>query len=84
MNPTLDILQKLTTKYAVTKSGSKEVVALRLWKLSRHIMSATDLKMIEDFLKIAPAKRYTGPRYGVKKDGSLYCISGKCVKENLN
>jgi hypothetical protein len=66
----MDTLEKLTKKYSVTKSGSKKQVALRLWKLKRHVMSLGDLKLIEDF--------------GVKKNGKLYCVSGKCEEEDLN
>jgi hypothetical protein len=77
-------LQKLVKKYSVTKSGSKQQIALRLWKLSRHVMTLGDLKLIEDFLKLAPAKRYKGTRYGVRKNGTLYCISGDCDEEDLN
>ena len=77
-------LQQLTKKYSVTKSGSKKEIALRLWKLERHVMSAGDLKMIEDFLQLAPAKRYKGTRYGVRKSGTLYCIKGPCEQEDLN
>ena len=76
--PDLSILQKLTQKYQVTKSGSKKQIALRLWKLRMHVMTLGDLKIVEDFLKLAPAKRYKGPRYGTRKNGSLYCISGAC------
>ena len=80
----MDTLQKLTRKYSVTKSGSKKEIALRLWKLSRHVMTLADLKIIEDFLKLPPAKRYKGTRYGVRKNGSLYCVSGECDEEDLN
>jgi hypothetical protein len=79
-----DALQKLTKKYGVTKSGSKKDIALRLWKLSRHIMTLGDLKVIEDFLNLAPGKRYKGTRYGRRKNGSLYCVSGDCEEEDLN
>ena len=79
-----DNLQKLVKKYKVTKSGSKKEIALRLWKLSRHVMSLRDLKIIEDFLKLTPAKRYKGTRYGVRKSGTLYCRSGNCEEEDLN
>lgn len=79
-----DTLQKLVKKYKVTKSGSKKEIALRLWKLSRHVMSLGDLKIIEDFLKLTPAKRYRGTRYGVRKSGTLYCRSGDCEEEDLN
>ena len=79
-----ETLQKLTQKYQVTKSGSKKDLALRLWKLSRHVMTLGDLKIVEDFLKLTPAKRYSGPRYGVRKNGTLYCISGACEEEDLN
>jgi len=61
-----DTLQKLVKKYSVTKSGSKNEVALRLWKLRMHVMSVKDLKIVEDFLKLEPAKRYQGPRQYIK------------------
>ena len=80
----LDALQKLQKKYSVTKRGSKKEIALNLWKYTKHVMSLGDLKIIEDFLKLKAAKRYMGPRYGMRKDGSLYCISGACEKEDLN
>jgi hypothetical protein len=80
----LDTLQELTKKYKVTRSGSKRQVAERLWKLEKHVMSLEDLKMVEDFLKLTPAKRYKGTRYGTRKDGTLYCRWGKCEKEVLN
>jgi hypothetical protein len=80
----LDTLQKLTHKYGVTKSGSKKQVALRLWKLEKHVMSIRDLKIIEDFLNLAPGKRFKGTRYGRRKSGSLYCVSGNCEEEDLN
>jgi hypothetical protein len=57
-----DKLQKLVKKYAVTKSGSKKDIALRLWKLRRHVMYAEHLKIIEDFLKVPSANRYKGTR----------------------
>jgi hypothetical protein len=71
----METLQKLVKKHTVTKSGSKKEIALRLWKLRRHMMSVSDLKIIEDFLNISPAKRYKGTRYSKRKNGSLYCIS---------
>jgi hypothetical protein len=76
-------IQAFAKKYVVTKSGSKGAVALRVWKLRRHMMSSSDLKKVEDFLHVPLADRYKGPRYGVKKDGMLYCIRGPCpdVKE---
>ena len=74
----------LTHKYGVTKSGSKKQKALRLWTLEKHVMSLGDLKIIEDFLKLAPAKRYRGTRYGRRKNGTLYCISTYCEEEDLN
>ena len=64
-------LQKMVKKYQVTKSGSKGQIALRLWKLRKHTMTLKNLKRIEDYLKIPPAKRYKGQRYYVKKDGNL-------------
>jgi len=80
----MDTLEKLTKKYSVTKSGSKKQVALRLWKLEKHVMSLGDLKLIEEYLELTPSKRYKGTRYGVKKNGKLYCVSGKCEDEDLN
>jgi len=80
----VDTLQKLTHKYGVTKSGSKKQIALRLWKLEKHVMTLGDLKIIEDFLNLAPGKRYKGTRYGRRKNGNLYCVSGKCEEEDLN
>jgi hypothetical protein len=80
----VDTLQKLTNKYGVTKSGSKKQIALRLWNLEKHVMSKGDLKIIEDFLNLAPGKRYKGTRYGIRKNGNLYCVSGKCEQENLH
>jgi hypothetical protein len=80
----LETLQNLTQKYGVTKSGSKKQVALRLWKLEKHVMSLRDLKTIEDFLNLGSAKRYRGTRYGRRKNGTLYCVSGDCEKEDLN
>lgn len=80
----METLQKLTLKYGVTKSGSKKQIALRLWKLEKHVMTLGDLKIIEDFLSLAPGKRYKGTRYGVRKNGNLYCISGQCEEEDLN
>jgi hypothetical protein len=80
----VDTLQKLTHKYGVTKSGSKKQIALRLWKLEKHVMSLGDLKSIEDFLHLAPGKRYKGTRYGRRKSGTLYCVSGKCEQEDLD
>ena len=80
----IDFLQNLTKKYGVTKSGSKKQVALRLWKLEKHVMSLKDLKLIEDYLNLGPSKRYKGTRYGERKNGTLYCVSGKCDEEDLN
>lgn len=79
----MDKLQKLANKYQVTKSGSKKEIALRLWTLERHVMSLGDLKIIEGFLKLTPSKKYKGTRYGRRKTGKLYCISGKCEEEDL-
>ena len=76
-------IQAFAKNYTVTKSGSKGAVALRVWKLCRHMMSLTDLKKVEDFLQIPASERYVGPRYGVKKNGSLYCIHGACDPEAL-
>lgn len=62
-------LQRLVSKYHVTKSGSNKQVALRLWKLQKHTMTLKNLKKVEDFLELTPAKRYTGPRYYVRNSG---------------
>ena len=80
----METLQKLAKKYEVTKSGSKSQLALRLWKLEKHVMTLSDLKIIEDFLNLSPSERYKGTRYGVRKDGTLYCISGRCEEEDLD
>ena len=64
----VETLQKLVQKYKITKSGSKKEIALRLWKLEKHVMSLGDLKIIEDFLKLPPAKRYNVTRYGIRKN----------------
>ena len=79
----LDTLQKLTKKYGMTKGNSKKECAERLVTV-KHVMSARDLKILEDFLDIPEGKRYKGPRYGVRKSGTLYCISGPCEKEDMN
>ena len=83
-NLSMNTLQKLTKKYSTTKSGSKKQIALRLWKLEKHIMSLTDIKKIEDFLELTPSERYNGPKYGRRKNGTLYCVSGPCEKEDLH
>lgn len=74
-------LQKLLEKYNITKSGSKKEVALRLWKIRSHIMSLSDLKLIEDFLELPPSKRYKGSRYYTRKNGRLYCARGICPED---
>jgi hypothetical protein len=80
----VEVLQKFAIKYYVTKSGSRKQLALRLLKHCSHIMTLKDLKIIEDFLKLPQSKRYNGPRYGVRKNGTLYCRSGACENEDLN
>lgn len=77
-------LEKLKKKYRITTRGSKKAIASSLWKLEHHVMSVSNLKIIEDFLKLPPSKRYKGPRYGVRKNGTLYCKSGDCEEEDLN
>jgi hypothetical protein len=72
----METLQKFATKYSVTKSGTKPQLALRLWKLRMHVMTLSDLKIIEDFLKLIPSKRYKGPHYYVK-NGELYKLEVK-------
>ena len=64
-----EVLEKLVKKYTLTKGGSKKDLALRLWKLRHHMMTRKELDMIEDFLKIAPAKRYKGTQYKIKGRG---------------
>ena len=83
-NVSMGTLQTFVKKYGITKSGSKKEIASRLWKLEKHIMSRGDLKIIEDYLNIMPAKRYKGTKYGTRKNGTLYCVSGKCEQEDLN
>ena len=54
----MPVLQKLVKKYNVTKSGSKKDVAMRLRQVRPHMMTLSELNMIEDFLKLPPRKRY--------------------------
>ena len=61
-------LQTLVKKYVRGVSGSKKEIAVRLWKLRQHMMSLTELKMIEDYLKIPQLKRYKGSRYRTRKN----------------
>jgi len=74
-NLSTDTLQKLVKKYQVTKSGSKHDVDLRLWNLRKHLMTLSELQNIENFLMLPPSKRFTGTRYGLRKNGSVYCKS---------
>ena len=71
---------KLIKKHKITKSGSKKEIATRLWKLRQHVMTLAELKLIEDFLKMPPSKRYKGSRYYTRKNGNLYCASKNCLK----
>lgn len=74
-------LQKLVKKHHITKSGSKKEVAMKLLKGRPHMMTLSDLTLIEDYLKIPPSKRYKGSRYYTRKNGRLYCASGICPED---
>lgn len=75
MSLTMTELQHMVKKYVVTRSGSRQEVAQRLISLRGHLMTLSDLKKLEDFLKLPPSKRYQGPRYRpVKKNGQLIAI----------
>jgi len=67
----LETLKKIATKYEVTTSGTKQQLASRLLHLRSHVMDLRDLKVLEEFLKVIPSKRYKGPRYSIQKDGNL-------------
>lgn len=62
-------LQRLVSKYKVTRSGSKKNVALRLWKLTRHVMTLKNLKRIENHLGLIPSERFKGQRFYLRDDG---------------
>jgi len=72
-------IQRMVKKYGVTRSGSRPVVARRLLAVVGHMMTISDLKKVEDFLRIPPSKRYHGPRYrDVKnKKGQLVAIRAR-------
>ena len=65
-------LQKLVAKYHATKSGSAKAVAMRLYKFSSHVMTLSEVAMLEDFLRLPPSKRFKGLRWHTRKNGSLY------------
>ncbi len=64
-------LQRMVKKYGVTKSGSRPEVARRLRQVVPHVMTLADLKKVEDFLRIPPAKRWKGQRYYSQHRGLL-------------
>jgi hypothetical protein len=75
MSLTMTELQHMVKKYGVTRSGSRPEVARRLIRVQGHLITLSDLKKLEDFLKLPPSKRYQGPRYRqVKKNGQLIAI----------
>ena len=69
-------IQRMVKKYGVTRSGSRSEVAWRLRTVVGHMMTLSDLKKVEDFLKLPPSKRYHGARFrNVKnKKGQLVAI----------
>lgn len=78
----MEVLQKLVKKYNVTRSGSKKEVAMRLRQVRPHTMLLSELNMIEDYLKLPPKKRYSGPRYLRQKDGKLKYVGKYVYKDN--
>ena len=72
-------IQRMVKKDGVTRSGSRPQVARRLLAVVGHMMTISDLKKVEDFLRIPPSKRYRGPRYrDVKnKKGQLVAIRAR-------
>ena len=62
-------LQRLVSKYKVTRSGSKKTVAERLWKLEKHVMTLKNLKRVENYLGLPPAKRFKGQRFYLRNNG---------------
>lgn len=56
---TMAELQRMAKKYGTTKSGTKTQLSWRLRQIAAHVMTAADLKKVEDFLKLPKAKRYS-------------------------
>lgn len=71
MDLSMNELQRMVKKYSVTKSGSRLEVARRLSKVVPHAMTLSDLKKVEDFLRIPPSKRFKGERFYVQVKGRL-------------
>jgi hypothetical protein len=65
----MENLQRMVKKYHVTKSGSMKQVAQRLRQVVPHIMTLSDLKKVEDFLRLPPSQRYKGERFYVQSKG---------------
>jgi hypothetical protein len=65
-------LQKLVAKYHVTKSGSARAVAQRLYTFRSHVMTLSEIAMLENFLRLPPSKRFKGLRWHTRKNGRLY------------
>jgi hypothetical protein len=62
-------LQKLVSKYKVTRSVSTRTIAGRLWKLGNHVMTLKNLKRLENYLGLPPAKRFKGQRFYLRNNG---------------
>lgn len=69
MDLSMNELQRMVKKYSVTKSGSRLEVARRLRQIVPHIMTLTDLKKVEDFLRLPPSQRFKGERFYVQHKG---------------
>jgi len=69
MDLSMNELQCMVKKYSVTKSGSRLEVARRLRQIVPHTMTLSDLKKVEDFLRLPPSQRFKGDRYYVQKKG---------------
>ena len=57
--PTMKYLQQLVEKYGVVKSGSKTIVANRIYNLRSFYLSIQERKMLEEFLNIPNNKKET-------------------------
>ena len=71
MDLSMNEIQRMVKKYGVTKSGSRLEVARRLRQVVPHTMTLSDLKKVEDFLRLPPSQRYKGERFYVQHKGRL-------------
>jgi hypothetical protein len=62
-------LQRMVKKYHVMPSGTKTTVAWRLRQVVAPAMTLSDLKKVEDFLRLPESKRYKGGRHHVQFKG---------------